>query len=325
MLSTDFGSSSVDIARPRCEGRWASLFVGAGDLALRRGTQKFYVLDRATNGSLTALSAEGEVLWQSALDGCGAHDFGEVSAKWGLLTCYDDDALRWVSLTDGQVSAGPSLAEHADSDGLPEADQLLVTSGGHVLVSLQRLDRADGYRPSGPGRVLRGSLSFAATGDPELGSWIALDIAGLENPVTSFSEDGNFVSLGFAGDWQGDAGAAGRAFLDIEPFAVKSTVFSEPYRLWQASTSWWIGSRTVPGSLEISEMTLHFGAENNSTVTWQVDGFSVGGIAEDQGQNVYLTYRPADEPSAIVKFAPSGEQTLNLSWPLKPWEVVPVP
>ena len=140
VLSTDFGSSSIDIARPRCEGRWASLLVGGGDLALRLGTDRFYALDRSTNGSLSALSFEGEILWQSALEGCGVHDLVEVSPDWGLLTCYDDNALRLVSLSDGEVGAGPSLSEHADSDGLPEADQLILTSEGSLLVSLQRLN-----------------------------------------------------------------------------------------------------------------------------------------------------------------------------------------
>ena len=32
VLSTDFSSSSVDVARPRCEGRWPGLLVGPGDL-----------------------------------------------------------------------------------------------------------------------------------------------------------------------------------------------------------------------------------------------------------------------------------------------------
>ena len=131
-LSTDFSSSSVDVARPRCGGRWSGLLVGPGDLALRSGTSQFYVLDRSTNGSITAIDADGELRWQTALETCGAHDLIEVSAQWGVISCYDDDSLRFIRLETGMVSMGPSLLSEADSDGIPEMDRLAFVDGEYL-------------------------------------------------------------------------------------------------------------------------------------------------------------------------------------------------
>ena len=325
VLNTDFGSSSVDVARPRCEGRWEALYVGGGDLAIRLGQSQFYALNRATNGSLTAISKDGEIRWQAALSGCGLHDIVELSDDWGLLTCYDDNALRLVSLSDGEVFSGPNLSEHADLDGLAEPDQMILTTDGYLMVSLQRLDREDGYRPAGPGRVVRGTLRFNDSGGPEFEDWRFLDVDGLENPVTALSEQDGLVSLGFAGDWQSEPTGAGRAFINVGDFTVESLQFSEPYRLWQSSGAWWVESLTRGGSLEIESMALRLGQSSEVTPVWEVDGFSIGGIAEDGDQNVYVTYRPADGAAALVSFSPTGEQACNMSWPLKPWEVIPIP
>ena len=84
-------------------------------------------------------------------------------------------------------------------------------------------------------------------------------------------------------------------------------------------------SLTRGGSLEIESMALRLGQSSEVTPVWEVDGFSIGGIAEDSNQNVYVTFRPADGAAALVSFSPTGEQEFNMSWPLKPWEVIPIP
>ena len=249
----------------------------------------------------------------------------ELSDDWGLITCYDDNALRLVSLSDGEVFGGPDLSEHADLDGLPEPDQMILTTDGYLMVSLQRLNRRDGYRPAGPGRIVRATLRFTDNGSPEFEDWRYLDVDGLQNPVTALSEQDGLITLGFAGDWQADATQAGRAFINGEDFTVESLQFSEPYRLWQSSGAWWVASLTRGGSLEIESMVLRLGQSSEVTRVWEVNGFSIGGIAEDSDQNVYVTYRPADGAAALISFRQSGEQEFNMSWPLKPWEVIPIP
>ena len=325
VLSTDFSSSSVDVARPRCEGRWSGLLVGPGDLALRSGTSQFYVLDRSTNGSITAIDQAGDLRWQTALETCGAHDLIEVSAQWGVISCYDDDSLRFIQLETGMVSMGPSLLSEADSDGIPEMDRLALVAGEYLVVSLQRLGRADGYRPIAAGRIVRGRLSFESDAPPRVDSWEGLDIDGLENPVTALEVDGLSLTLGFAGNWQGDASSAGRASVEVDPLGVSARSFSAPHRLWQSAGSWWVGSATVPGSLEVETMRLVRELEEGPEEVWETSGFSVGGIAVAPNDSLYLAHRPNGAPSEILEFGSDGGLTARYPWPLKPWELLFVP
>ena len=187
VLSTDFSSSSVDVARPRCEGRWSGLLVGPGDLALRWGTSQFYVLDRSTNGSITAIDQAGDLRWQTALETCGAHDLIEVSEQWGVISCYDDHALRFIRLETGEVSMGPSLLSEADSDGIPEMDRLALVGAEYLVVSIQRLGRADGYRPMASGRIVRGRMSFESDAPPR---WVGRGSISTDSSVTALEVDG---------------------------------------------------------------------------------------------------------------------------------------
>jgi len=289
------------------------------------GSSQVYVLDRSTNGSVSALSRDGQVRWQSALDDCGAHDFVELSSQWGLVTCYDDAALRLVSLADGEVSLGPSLVEQADADGLPEADRLYVGQEGYVWVSVQRLARGDGYRPVGYGRVLRSRVTLIDQQVPEFGSWEMLEVEGLKNPITQFTLNGDSVTLGFAGDWQSDASEAGRAFLGTEPFELTRIEISSPRRVWQIAGDWWLGSLSSAESLEVRTMSLFSDGGTTASALWMVDGFSLGGMVETPEGGVLVAYRPPDGAPAILRFGPDGSQDSQLAWSLKPWELVLVP
>ena len=326
VLSTDFSSSSVDVARPRCEGRWSGLLVGPGDLALRSGTSQFYVLDRSTNGSITAIDTDGELRWQTALETCGAHDLIEVSAQWGVISCYDDDSLRFIRLETGMVSMGPSLLSEADSDGIPEMDRLAFVGGEYLVVSLQRLGRADGYRPMAAGRIVRGRLSFESDAPPRVDSWEGLDIDGLENPVTALEVDGLSLSpLGSPATGKGtQAVRGGHRWKSTRSGSVRDP-FRPPQRLWQSAGTWWVGSATVPGSLEVETMRLVREVEEGPEEVWETSGFSVGGIAVTPNDSLYLAHRPNGAPSEILEFGSDGGLTARYPWPLKPWELLFVP
>ena len=151
---------------------------------------------------------------------------------------------------------GPSLLSEADSDGIPEMDRLALVGAEYLVVSIQRLGRADGYRPMASGRIVRGRMSFESDAPPRIDNWEGLDINGLENPVTALEVDGVSLTLGFAGNWQGDASSAGRASVEVDPLRVSAQSFSSPQRLWQSAGHWWVESNAVPGSLEIETMRL---------------------------------------------------------------------
>jgi hypothetical protein len=65
---------------------------------------------------------------------------------------YDLDLLLVTDL-DGEELARVDLSAHADADGIPETDRVVVADG-RPLVAVQRLDRDDRYAAAGDGRVL---------------------------------------------------------------------------------------------------------------------------------------------------------------------------
>lgn len=323
VLSTDFGSSTVDVLRPECSGRWEGLLVGGGDLALRLGRERLYVLDRATNGSLTSIRFNGMVEWQTPLDGCGAHDLVELSSELAVLSCYDDAVMRLVELAEGEVSLGPSLAVFADDDGLPEMDRAFYEPP-FLFVTLQRLNRQDGFQPTAPGLIVRTRLEFPAAGELSIGAWDTLEVEGLENPVTELSLDDGVMRVGFAGNWRSDSSAAGLAEFRREPFELIRTQSTVESRMWQLAGPWWIGSVSPPQSLEITSMELHRGAVEDGAY-WQTPGFSVGGLARASDGGVFVAFRPVADSPAVLRFDEEGQLQARFDWPYLPWELAVVP
>lgn len=83
--------------------------------------------------------------------GANVHDVARAGDAL-FVTQYDSDELLVADLR-GRELARVDLADHADADGIPEADRIVV-AGGTPLVALNRLDRDRGYAPAGDGRIL---------------------------------------------------------------------------------------------------------------------------------------------------------------------------
>jgi len=81
------------------------------------------------------------------------HDVVQIGeALW--LTLYEEPHLQVTDLWGAPLGTVP-LGDHADADGIPEADRAVVVDG--VLhVALQRLDRGGGglWPAAGPGRLI---------------------------------------------------------------------------------------------------------------------------------------------------------------------------
>lgn len=87
----------------------------------------------------------------AALRGGNVHDVARVGDEvW--ITQFDLAELLVTDL-DGREVARVDLSAHADADGIPETDRIMVLDG-RPLVAVQRLDRDDGYAAAGDGRVL---------------------------------------------------------------------------------------------------------------------------------------------------------------------------
>lgn len=84
--------------------------------------------------------------------GSNPHDLAVVGPHKGYVSRYDRDVL-WVIDPGAGGCAGfqvgsVALGAFADADGLPEMSQLAVV-GDRLFVTLQRLDRARGFAPTG--------------------------------------------------------------------------------------------------------------------------------------------------------------------------------
>ena len=68
----------------------------------------------------------------------------------GMVSCYDDDSLRFIRLETGALSMGPSFLAEADSTTASRRWTGWPLLMEPIWWSLQRLGRADGYRPTSP-------------------------------------------------------------------------------------------------------------------------------------------------------------------------------
>lgn len=96
--------------------------------------------------------------------GGNLHDVAPVGDElWFAL--YERDHLVRTDL-GGRALGDVDLRAWSDADGIPEADRLVETDAG-LFVSLQRLDRADGFAPAEDGLVVRLDPSTGAS----TGTW----------------------------------------------------------------------------------------------------------------------------------------------------------
>ncbi len=84
-------------------------------------------------------------------------DLGAVSAPrdvvivrpgLGLISDNDSTHLWWIDTSKGDIWPGPDLSAHADPDGLPDIERMLL-AGAHVYVQMQRFDRNDHFTEYG--------------------------------------------------------------------------------------------------------------------------------------------------------------------------------
>jgi len=125
----------------------ADRLVSTGPDAVVRVTDHHtWVVNRT--GSDTLLAYEHGDYATPALEvvvapGGNAHDL--VAHEGQLFVALYDEPRVLVLDLDGVPVGEVDLSPHADADGLPEVDALVVTDAG-LFASLQRLDRDDGWR-----------------------------------------------------------------------------------------------------------------------------------------------------------------------------------
>ena len=205
VVESDFSTgsfSAIDVATrtPSCDVasvhsdarvRW---YNGRVYVVNRFGADNIEVLDGATYGLVRQFSVG---------NGANPYDIAFASPTHAYVTRYEKSDLWIVNPATGTHDGTISLAGLADADGIPEMDHLLV-AGPLLFVSLQRVDRNNGFQPT--------DSSLVAVIDTRTDQLVDCDAAhaGIQgillprtNPVTPFAFDAprSRLYLGCAGHY----------------------------------------------------------------------------------------------------------------------------
>ena len=146
----------------------------------RFGADNIQVVDPATYATLRQFTVG---------NGANPHDIAFASPTRAYVTRFDTNDLWVVNPATGAHTGTVSLAGFADADGSPEMDRMIMV-GPLLFVSLERIDRNNGYGPADTALVAvvdtrADTLVDCDPGRPGVQA-IALK---LRNPFTTFQFD----------------------------------------------------------------------------------------------------------------------------------------
>lgn len=199
------GSASCDRAPAHSDARVRTY--GAQVFVVNRfGADNITVLDGGTSAFVRQFSVG---------NGANPYDIAFASGTQAYVTRYESSALWVVNPSTGAQTGTVSLAALADADGIPEMDRAIVV-GPLLFVSLQRVDRTNGFQPT--------DTSLVAVVDTRTNTLVDCDAARpgvqgivlpLTNPVTPFVLDvaRSRLYLGCVGSY----GVADGGIVAIDP------------------------------------------------------------------------------------------------------------
>lgn len=131
------------------------------DAVVRVRGGRAFVINRFDGSSVQEIDPSDALAtrWRCSVGaGSNPHDIVPVSPTKAYVTRYDATSLAIVDPSvdascTGFVTGSIDLSPYADSDGLPEMDQM-VLAGDKLFVSIQRLSRDDFFRPGTTGALV---------------------------------------------------------------------------------------------------------------------------------------------------------------------------
>ena len=129
------------------------------DAVVRVAGDRVYIVNRFLGDNLQVLDPRrglATLLQCSTGPGSNPHDVAVLAPDKAYVTRYDAKELWVVDPSAASCAAflraTVDLSPWGDADGLPEMDQMALV-GDRLFVSLERLDRARGFAPSGRSRL----------------------------------------------------------------------------------------------------------------------------------------------------------------------------
>lgn len=121
------------------------------DAAVRVYRDRVYVLNRLGQDNVIVLDPGDfatPLTQYSTGNGSNPQDIAFISEEKAYISLYERSQLLIVNPTTGDSLGSVDLSTFADADGLPEVSQLAVY-GGYLFAACQRLDRENGWVPTG--------------------------------------------------------------------------------------------------------------------------------------------------------------------------------
>jgi outer membrane protein assembly factor BamB len=193
----------------------------SSDAVAKTINHKIYVINRLGQDNITIFSPEdfsSPLIQFSTGNGSNPHDIVLVSDDKAYITLYEKGYLLVVNPNTGAELKRVDISSYADSDGIPEADQMIII-GNIVYITLLKLDRAHQYQPAANGEI----LMIDKRNDSIVGS---IKLAG-QNPYDiAYSELMNKLIISETGSFY-DLTDGGIETIDLDIYQPSGLIISE--------------------------------------------------------------------------------------------------
>jgi hypothetical protein len=355
VTTTDFATGGLSTVQLDTRAVGPNVASVHSDTRIRWQDGRIYVINRLGQDNIQVIDpAQAFMTVQQFSTGPGSNpaDIVFISPTRAYVTRYELADLLIVNPQTGAPLGSIALGPFADADGIPEMDQM-IRVGPYVFVSVQRLDRANGFIPTDSSLVvvIDSRTDTIVDADPVAGGTQGILLAG-KQPFTAWAfekstsrlligcvgffgaQDGGFewvdpvglTSLGYAiteaelgGDivdlaWNGPA----------HSYAIVSDAsFNTQLVSWNAGTGSKIATVFAPGGFVLADAALNDRGELHVAMN---DFLSPGIRIFDAGPDTLLagpldTGLPPfqicfDENAVVVSAAPAlAGLSLAAPWP----------
>lgn len=222
VTTTDFATGALSAVNLDTRAVTQNVAGVHSDTRVRWNEGRVYVINRLGQDNIQVIDpAQGYATVQQFSTGPGSNpaDIAFISPTRAYVTRYELADLLIVNPQTGATLGSVPLGAFADADGIPEMDQM-IRVGPYVFVSVQRLDRANGFIPTDSSLVvvIDSRTDTVVDTDPVAAGTQAILLAG-QQPFTAwgFEKSTSRLLIGCVGSFGAQDG--GVEWIDPVNFA----------------------------------------------------------------------------------------------------------